>query len=82
MDKLPKKYEAMYEHIRLATPEYKDYKEYAEGSLLTEPASKEQFVEVATFIAARVIPNKLNLTEEERKLLLIHHLKSRMKDLF
>lgn len=82
MIKLPKKYEEMYEHIRLATPEYEDYKEYVEESNIMEPASKEQFIDVATFIAAKSIPNKLNLTDEEKRMLSSYHLMNRLNHLF
>lgn len=79
MFKLPKEYEAIYEHIRLATPELEDYKEYAKDS--KAPVSQEQFIDVATFIAARLIPKNLNLTDDEKALLARHHMIMRMKHL-
>lgn len=81
MFELPKEYESMYEHIRLATPELEDYKEYLETTPNSEPASKEQFIDVATYIAARLIPKKLDLTQKEKKILLKYYVQQRIRDL-
>lgn len=79
LKELPKEYEAIYEHIRLATPELEDYKEYAKNS--KAPVSKEQFIDVATYIAAILIPKNLNLTDDERELLARHHMNMRIMKL-
>ena len=79
MFELPKGLEEKYEHIRLATPELEDYKEYAKDSIA--PVSQEEFIDVATFIAARLIPKNLNLTSDEKALLARHHMIMRLKRL-
>lgn len=76
---LPEEYEAIYEHISLATPDYSDYLTYTKNA--SKPVSQDQFIDVASFITGLMIPARLQLTEEERELIMNHHLAIKLKQI-
>lgn len=75
---LPEELKKKYEIIELATPEYEEYKKYLEETNTETPASIEQFIDVAAFITAVVIPDRLNLSDKEQKLIATYHLHNRL----
>lgn len=82
MVELPEELKKKYKYIELATPEHTDYKKYVEGTSIDTPATMDQFIDVTAFIASVMIPDRLDLTEKEQKLIATYHLHNRMMKVF
>ena len=82
MFELPEELKEKYKYIELASPEHIDYKAYLKATTTKNPVTMYQFIDVASFITAVMIPKRLNLTEEERELINRYHLQNRALKVF
>lgn len=79
---LPEELKKKYKYIEVATPEHEDYKKYLEGATAETPASMDQFIDVAAFMASVMIPDRLDLSEKEQELIATYHLHNRLLKVF